>query len=200
VIGVTYLGDPAEGLRLLEPLKKLGTPLADRLVSATYLEAQGALVADAPVAAPSATAGAPSYTKTGFLRSSSTELFNELVKRFGALPDSLNATVLWGQMGGAVGRVAPDASAFWNRHAEHDLLIGGSWADRAQDEPYIKALRGVWSGVEKFTEGFYVNTEPGADDSRIRATYGGNYARLRKLKSQYDPENLFRLNANIKPA
>jgi hypothetical protein len=103
-------------------------------------------------------------------------------------------------MGGAVGRVAPDASAFWNRHAEHDLLIGGSWADRAQDEPYIKALRGVWSGVEKFTEGFYVNTEPGADDSRIRATYGGNYARLRKLKSQYDPENLFRLNANIKPA
>jgi FAD/FMN-containing dehydrogenase len=200
VIGVTYLGDPAEGTRLLEPLKKLGTPVADLITAKTYLEAQGALVADAPVAAPSATGGAPSYTKTGFLRSSSTELFSELVKRFGALPDSLNAVTLWGQLGGAVARVPKEATAFWSRHAEHDLLIGGSWSDRTQDEPYIKALRGVWSGVEKFTEGFYVNTEPGADDARIRVTYGGNYARLRQLKSQYDPQNLFRLNANIKPA
>jgi FAD/FMN-containing dehydrogenase len=198
-LAATYLGDPAAGARLLEPLSKIGPPLLDELSAKSYLEAQGALTS-APVAAPSAAVGAPSYAKTGFLRSSSTELFDEMVRSFGALPDSLNAVLLWAQIGGAVSRVAPDATAFWNRRAEHDLLIGGSWADRSQDDAYIKALRGLWKNLERFTEGFYVNTEPGADDSRIRATYGDNYPRLRALKRKYDPTNRFRLNANIKPA
>jgi hypothetical protein len=44
-----------------------------------------------------------------------------------------------------------------------------------------------------------VNTEPGADDQRLRATYGDNYPRLVQLKNQVDPANLFALNANIKP-
>jgi len=103
------------------------------------------------------------------------------------------------QMGGAVSRVSQDATAFWTRQATHDLMLGGSWADRSKDAAYIKQLREVWSGVERFTEGFYVNTEPGADDTRVRATYGGNYARLQKIKTHYDPGNLFRMNANIKP-
>jgi FAD/FMN-containing dehydrogenase len=103
-------------------------------------------------------------------------------------------------MGGGVARVAPEATAFWTRKATHDLLIGGSWADRSRDDAYIKQLRDVWSRVEKYTEGFYVNTEPGADDRRVRATYGGNYGRLQQLKNQYDPGNLFRMNANIRPS
>jgi FAD/FMN-containing dehydrogenase len=201
-VGVAYLGNPSDGERLLEPLKKrLGTPLADQIVAKSYLEAQGAqdAVARAPVAAPSAVSGAPTYTKTGFLHSSSTELFDELARRFEALPGELDSVVLWAQIGGAVARVAPTETAFWTRRATHDLLIGGGWADRTKDEANIKALRGVWSGVERFTEGFYVNTEPGADDKRVRATYGGNYARLQQLKDKYDPINLFRMNANIRP-
>jgi len=202
VVGVstTFLGDPADGERLIEPLKKLGSPLIDQIAAVSYIEAQGAQGEIAPVAVPSATRGAPMYTKTGFLHSSSTEFFDELIRRFEALPEAIDAVALWAQIGGQVARVAPQATAFWNRAAAHDLLIGGSWADRARDEANIKDLRAVWAGVEKYTEGFYVNTEPGADHKRVRATYGDNYARLQQLKNKYDPGNLFRLNANIRPA
>jgi FAD/FMN-containing dehydrogenase len=200
LVAVTYLGAPSAGARLLEPLDKLGPPLADEVSAKTYLEAQGAMTTDAPVAVPAATRSAPSYTKMGFLRGSSTQFFDELVRQFAALPESIEAVCLCGQVGGAVSRVAPDATAYWNRMADYDLLIMGSWMNRSQDQDHIKALRGFWSGVERFTQGFYVNSEPGADDARIRATYGDNYPRLRLLKRKYDPGNLLRLNANIKPS
>ena len=54
--------------------------------------------------------------------------------------------------------------------------------------------------VVPYTEGYYVNTEPGADDKRLRATYGDNYPRLVQLKNKVDPGNLFSLNANIRPS
>src|SRR5262249_50146129 len=66
LLEVTYIGDPSEGERLLEPFRKLGTPMADRLSSKTYLEAQGA-AGTAPIAVPGAGGGTPEYIKTGFL-------------------------------------------------------------------------------------------------------------------------------------
>jgi len=75
----------------------------------------------------------------------------------------------------------------------------GAWVDHAQDEHNIASMRDIWKVFEPFTQGYYVNTEPSAAEARLKATYGGNYSRLVQLKNQYDPKNLFRLNANIKP-
>ena len=60
--------------------------------------------------------------------------------------------------------------------------------------------RGAWKNLEPFTRGFYVN-DNNADISerRVLENYGPNYPRLAALKAKYDPTNLFRLNANIKP-
>jgi FAD/FMN-containing dehydrogenase len=102
-------------------------------------------------------------------------------------------------MGGAVGRVRPDATAYWNRDATYALLIGDSWTGRSQPEADRRAFREVWNGVEKFTVGYYINGDSEVDIQRVRVTYGENYPRLARLKTQYDPTNLFRLNANIKP-
>ncbi len=73
------------------------------------------------------------------------------------------------------------------------------WTDPAKDEEGGKAARDIWSGVEPFTRGHYVNGAPEASEKRVRTTYGDNYPRLVKLKEKYDPINLFRLNSNIKP-
>ncbi len=195
VLSATYIGDLKEGERQLEPLKKLGKPLIDELKAKSYLAAQGA-TGTAPVAAPTAVS---SYTKTGFLRGTPAALIDELVRRFEASPASLDSEVIWSQMGGAVARVAPTATAFWNRPSTHDVLVTADWKGNSQDQVNIEAIRTLWGAVEPHTQGFYVNTEPGATEQRVRATYGGNYERLLQLKTKYDPGNLFRMNANIKP-
>jgi FAD/FMN-containing dehydrogenase len=62
-------------------------------------------------------------------------------------------------------------------------------------------VRRAWAQIEPLTHGQYVNLANTDDrDSRVHAAYGDNYPRLATLKKRYDPSNLFRLNANIKPA
>ncbi len=164
VLEATYIGDPREGARQLAPLQKLGTPLSDDIEAKSYLVAQGA-VSTAPVAVPTALS---SYTKTGFLRGAPSKLIAELALRFAASPPTLAVEVICAQMGGAVARVPPVATAFWNRASTHDVLISGDWSDRSQDQANIAAIRTIWDAVEPYTQGFYVNTEPDATARRVR--------------------------------
>ena len=62
----------------------------------------------------------------------------------------------------------------------------------------IKDLKVWWAVLEPHTTGYYANLEQ--DASRAQKNFGPNYDRLVAVKTQYDPGNLFRLNANIKPA
>ena len=68
-----------------------------------------------------------------------------------------------------------------------------------QDEPRRAAARATWSKLAPFTDGYYVNLND-ADPKGTDSNYGPNFSRLAELKKRYDPQNLFRLNANIKPA
>ena len=79
------------------------------------------------------------------------------------------------------------------------MSAGPASSERAQGGIAAAVLRDLWKAFEPFTKGYYVNTDPSADEQRLRATYGDNYSRLVQLKNKYDPTNLFRLNANIKP-
>ena len=63
-----------------------------------------------------------------------------------------------------------------------------------------KWARDYWDAVHPYSAGgAYVNFMMDEGDERIRATYGKNYDRLAKIKKQYDPGNLFRMNQNIRP-
>lgn len=192
-----HAGDPKEGERLLEPLKQLGKTLRDRMHAVSYLAAQG-VPTNAPLAVPK---GPATYERHGYLHGEPTDaFFDELVRRFAAVPPSLECYASLGQFGGAVGRVHRSATAYFNRTASYGLLVGDSWTGRSQPEADQKAYREVWNGLEPFTKGYYINGDSEVIDERVRATFGANYPRLARLKTQYDPTNLFRLNANIKPA
>lgn len=199
---VGYMGpDPAVGLKLIEPLSKFGKPVADLITAKSYLAAQGAR--DQETAQGAANVAVPSIPKTwyesGYLYSAPDHLFDEIIRRFDEVPAYFDAQAGFSQMGGAIARVKPEATAFWNRPAKYDFLNDVSWKDSTKDEEARKVARSVWAGVEPFTRGHYVNTVPGASSERVRITYGDNYPRLLALKEKYDPLNLFRLNANIKP-
>ena len=105
------------------------------------------------------------------------------------------------QLGGAIARVKPEATAYWHRAAAHQVLLAGFWDAPADADAPRQWVKTGWERIEPLTEGFYVNLGAGDESAhRIRGTYGGNFDRLSELKRRYDPANLFRLNANIPPA
>ena len=193
---VVYCGALANGERLLKPLEKLGKPLYDDVKAKTYIAAQLGLTGASPAPLPP---GLNVYVKSGFLHTVPDTLIDASIQNFQSAPPWLGE-VGFGQLGGAMARVKPEATAYWNRLAQFDLLLDGAWVERSQDKENLQAGRAIWAKLEPFTEGYYVNTEPSADEKRLRATYGDNYPRLVQLKDKYDPMNLFRLNANIKPS
>jgi len=102
---------------------------------------------------------------------------------------------------GAVGRVAPEATAFHWRTAGYSTIIAGFWFEPEQDdETHISWARGLWQAMPPHSMGgVYVNFlgEEGAD--RVREAYGANYDRLVTVKNTYDPTTFFRVNQSIAP-
>jgi FAD/FMN-containing dehydrogenase len=190
-----YSGDPKQGERYLPNLDKLGKPLKDTIAAKPYVVAQNGPTGAAPQALPP---GLGVYVRSGFVQTISDKLLDELIHAFEQGPPWLDE-IGFGPIGGEVARIKADATAYWNREAKYELLLTGAWVDHSQDEHNIAVMRDMWKVFEPFTKGYYVNTEPSAAESRLKATYGDNYARLVQLKNQYDPKNLFRLNANIRP-
>ena len=100
--------------------------------------------------------------------------------------------------GGAAKRVGELDTAFPHRNAEIMLVIVSGWMDPAQDAEVIAATRAVYDKLDPFTGGYYTNID--TDGAGAAGNYGPAYGRLRDIKTQYDPGNLFRLNSNIDPA
>ena len=138
------------------------------------------------------------YLKGGFVREYSSGLIGFLADEF--RPEG-GSVMYFQNANGAVADVPQTATAFSHRDAIANMMLFGLWKDPSQDEPGRKAIHATWSKLEPFTDGYYVNlhdTDP--KDTGTDRNYGPNFTRLAALKKQYDPLNLFRLNANIKQA
>jgi FAD/FMN-containing dehydrogenase len=192
VLDATYCGDIADGERVLKPLREFRKPIVDAIAPIPYVKQQSSV--DDVFAY-----GQHYYVKAGFVRRLPPELVEAMIETF--MSSTLPITpVLTAPQGGAISRVAPDATAYPYRDARHNLLIAAKWPDSSGDEAHLTWARAAWKNLEPFTRGFYVN-DNNADitDRKVLENYGLNYPRLSKLKAKYDPTNLFRLNANIKP-
>jgi FAD/FMN-containing dehydrogenase len=192
VFDVCYCGPVDQGERVLAPLRKLGKPVKDGLAPTPYVDLQSADDAGNPPGR--------YYIKGGYIKQITPELSDAIVDYLEHSPAD-NGVVAISQFGGAIGRVKPAATAYWHREPNHEVIVIGFWDDAPGAEGTTQWVRGAFKALEPLTDGYYVN-HGGYDESerRIRANYGDNYARLAALKKRYDPQNLFRLNANIKPA
>jgi FAD/FMN-containing dehydrogenase len=101
---------------------------------------------------------------------------------------------------GACSRVSNDATAWAYRDAKWAEVIVGVTEDPTEDEAITAWARETWDVLRPHAAaGGYVNFMMDEGSDRIRATYKGNYERLARVKAQYDPDNLFRVNQNIPP-
>ncbi len=191
---VCYSGPPADAPRVIAPLRKLGKVRKDGLAPAPYVKLQGS--ADLRGVSPLG-----SYGKGGLVDGITPALIDVMVDSTGSAP--LSDLMIWLQhQGGAISRVPPRDTAYFNRQASHNVGVVEAWK-MPGDEAVRKTewVRQTWVKIEPLTHGQYVNLAATDDrDTRVHAAYGDNYSRLAALKRQYDPTNLFRLNANIKPA
>jgi FAD/FMN-containing dehydrogenase len=187
-----FAGDLEEAERLLKPLRGL-KPIVDLWQPMPYLMTQGLLDPGNPY-------GARSYWRAynvGGLDESAIGLF---IERAAEIPSPLTAFVLLA-MEGAVSRVGENDTALSGRNAPFNVHLNGIWESGADDEANIAWVKETTTAFEPhIIPGMALNFTTEISDADIEDSYGDKLTRLRKLKSTYDPTNLFRLNQNIPPA
>ena len=188
-IYVFYSGDAKNAGKVLEPLQRFGKPLKNTIGQQQYTVVQTWF--DSPPIDPM-----HNYLKGGFVTEYSSGLIKFLAEDF--KPDA-HTSMFFQSANGAVWDTPQTATAFAHRRAVANMLLGAEWKDSAEDEANRAAVRATWSKLAPFTDGYYVNLND-ADPKGTDSNYGPNFNRLAELKKRYDPQNIFRLNANIKPA
>ncbi len=188
VMEVVYNGDPVAGEKELAPLRAIGKPMDDGVGMNDYMMMQ--TMEDATSAH-----GIRSYAKNGMLKEITPAFIDAMIEAFQADPRQAFFTHT---AGGAVGRVDELATAFPHRNAETMLVFVSMWDDPEQDEECIAGTRAWYKHLEPFIGGYYDNID--FDGDEVAGNYGPAYERLSRVKGQFDPNNLFRLNSNIDPA
>ncbi|MGB7833971.1 MAG: BBE domain-containing protein, partial [Xanthobacteraceae bacterium] len=191
-ISAFYAGSMDEGERVLQPLRQTLTPLADCIGPMSYVQLQKAGDTSFP-------RGHRFYWKAQFLRQITEAAADALIDRFPSVP-SPQSFFVFQQVGGAIARMPATATAYANREAAYDGFPVSIWSDQAADEANIAWAREMYAVLRPFAmDAVYVNNLGDEGPDRVKAAYGENYDRLLSLKRKYDPNNLFRLNQNIRP-
>ncbi|MGO9081075.1 MAG: BBE domain-containing protein [Streptosporangiaceae bacterium] len=139
------------------------------------------------------------YTKEAHLASLPDKAVDRLVEFWQDMPMGGEVEIIG--LGGAIGDVAEDDAAFSNRQYQMWLNFAMSWDDPGCDEEYLERTRAAVRELKPWTgDGIYVNMLNVDEGDRVVEAYGARkYARLGRVKAQYDPGNLFRVNYNITP-
>jgi len=195
VVSVCWSGSSEDARARLERLRSAPGLLTDGVRTTSYLRLQG-VYGESPC-------GLRQYWKGHFVSGMPDELIDLLVEHF-TQRRSPGGGLLIEPLHGRATRVADDATAFAHRGAKFNMTGMSTWASTADDAEEITWVRTFADGIEPYSArgGGYVNYMAGDEPlERVEAAFGAErFARLRQLKRQFDPENLFRLNQNIPPA
>ena len=139
------------------------------------------------------------YWKADFVKEIPDEAVDIHVQFAEQLPTGKSTMHLY-PIDGVASRVAKDATAWNYRDAKWGMVMVGVSPDPADNEHMIEWTRSYWSALHPYSAGgAYVNMMMEEGEDRVRASYGEHYDRLAAIKGKYDPNNLFRVNQNIKP-
>ncbi len=189
VVEVVWAGDKSEGERELQSVTKLAKPLETKLGPFDYGTMQTS--ADAFLGH-----GRQYYLKSALLGGMTPDVSKAIVEHM----NRDNPPASWFQhLGGVQLGVAPDAMAYPHRDAILNFGVMVVSDDPSAMDEHIERTRAFYRDIEPYRVGFYTNLNEDTD-ARTFSNFGANYDRLVAAKDRYDPGNLFRLNANVRPS
>jgi FAD/FMN-containing dehydrogenase len=193
VIPFVWLGDQAQGEKLIKPIREMGRTHGEAIRMNPWTAWQAGF--DALVSH-----GARNYWKSHHLKGLADGCIHKIIEYAGKMPTD-ECEVFVPHMEGAASHVPEDATAYAHRTTPFLLNIHTRWRNASDDQKCIAWAKALHSATEEFADGVYVNflSQEGAD--RIKEAYTPDvWERLVALKRKWDPSNLFRMNQNINPA
>ncbi|WP_319481522.1 FAD-binding oxidoreductase [uncultured Draconibacterium sp.] len=196
ILAAVHCGDVEKGGNMLQPLRELSTPLVDLSTPLPWTALQTMFDPFFPKGEQLY------YFKSRYINRIDTNTIDAIVPKASNPPQPMVLIAIW-HIGGAVSRIKDDATPFSGRQSNYLFSIDAIWADAAANDEVISYARNFLDDLNDFSPGgLYVNFaglgEEGVD--LVKSAYGKNYERLSVIKKKYDPNNLFRINQNIKPA
>jgi hypothetical protein len=188
-----HSGSLSEGEAALKPIKAFGPPVMDAMGPISYCAQNGLLDASLPK-------GALNYWKAHFLTALSDDCIDAILAAFAKCPSPMSQVVIE-HSHGAASRVPVQNTACAMRVTGFNVVIISQWADPKDNDRCTGWARDRYAsltpylGTTRYVN--YLGTDEAGDPAAV--AYGPNYARLRELKTKYDPENVFHVNVNIRP-
>ncbi len=193
LIVACWAGPLEKGEQMMQPIRKAGPIAAELLTPMPFPALNSAFDGLVP-------AGLQHYWKASFASDVTDGAVTAHLQHGPKVP-VVNSTAHIYPINGACNRVASDATAFAYRDARFATVIAGMWPDPMANAKNIKWVKDYYAALQPHSSpGGYVNFMAEDDQGRVRENYKGNYDRLASIKRKYDPENLFHINQNIKPA
>ena len=189
---LAYNGDAAAGQRVLAPFRALAEPLADMVTPTRYMDLFPDEEQEFPTAA--------DITRTVYLNRFGLSDAQTVVDFLEASSAPMRVVQLR-VLGGAMARIANDATAYAHRDRPYMAAVAALYDDLSETDQHEAWVTSFVEALPTGRPGAYVNFLGNEGQDRVRAAYpGGHWERLREIKARYDPDNLFRLNQNIPPA
>jgi FAD/FMN-containing dehydrogenase len=191
---VIGFGAADEHAAMLTPLREAG-PLFEYVTPMPYVALQQMLDEGGPW-------GSHAYAKGLYLDELSDEAVDAVAAGIRAKSSPMSQVLLF-PLGGAYADVPDEATAFGGRRStKYALVIDATVPDPRMFDQARQWARSTWDAVRPFAPdaGTYVNMMAEYEEHRVRVSYGAKYERLSLIKAVYDPRNVLRANANIKPA
>ena len=188
-----HCGSQEEAEIAVEPIRAFGDPAMVQLGPMPYSMVNAMLDDGFPK-------GALNYWKSSFISELTDDAIDSMIAQFSVCPSGMTGMILE-HIHGVATSIRSEDTAFPHRDTGYNLLIASEWLDSADSELNITWTRETYNILEKFMrDSAYVNYL-GDDETcdRVQSAYGVNFDRLQKLKTHYDPDNLFHLNQNIAP-
>lgn len=193
---IVGFGSSEEHAHIVKPIRDTVTPLFELVTPMPYTQLQQMFDEANPW-------GVRAYEKSLYLDELSDESIRVFTDYLPRKRSPLSVVPVF-YLGGAYGRVAEDETAFGgSRRSRFAFNISAVCPDPSLFDGERNWVRSFWSALRPcaISSGSYVNFMSEDAEDRVKAAYGAaKYERLARIKAKYDPDNVFHLNANIKPS